>query len=149
MAVVLDAREGEVREVPPVVDDPLGVGIRESDPPERRVLEGRLSIGDPAELERHGAMLPVADLDLDSPPVANEPTALVLRLLLGGVVLAVALLVAAGPAAPVPSAVRPPTSAVCKPASVRMEYFSSLGAKLGEYDARLQGLVKIDAYNAK
>ena len=55
VTVVLDSREVEVGEVPAVVDDALGVGVREADAIERRVLERRLAIGDAAELETsHG-----------------------------------------------------------------------------------------------
>ena len=49
-------------------------------------------------------------------------------------------------------AVKPPTAAVCKPATIRMEYFSSLGSKLGEYDATFARLSKVypnDPYNFK
>ena len=52
--VVLGARVVEVREVAAVVDDALGVGVREPDARERRVLVGRTPVGDPAELERRG-----------------------------------------------------------------------------------------------
>ena len=47
---------------------------------------------------------------------------------------------------------KPPTAAVCVPKTIRMEYFSSLGAKLGEYDARFDRLVKLnpdDPYSYK
>jgi hypothetical protein len=39
---------------------------------------------------------------------------------------------------------KPPTAAVCQPKTIRMEYFSSLGAKLGEYDAKFQELTKVN-----
>lgn len=38
---------------------------------------------------------------------------------------------------------KPPTGAVCTPKTIRMEYFSSLGGKLGEYDAPFSKLVKV------
>jgi hypothetical protein len=42
-----------------------------------------------------------------------------------------------------------PTAAVCKPATIRMEYFSSLGAKLGEYIAVFGKLVKTATFGHK
>ena len=57
VAVVLNACEVEVREVPAVVDDPLCVGVGEADAVERRVLERRLAIGEAAELQAHEPML--------------------------------------------------------------------------------------------
>ena len=48
--------------------------------------------------------------------------------------------VAWGSAAAVP---KPPTAAVCVPTSIRMEYFSSLGPKLGEYNAVFAGLARV------
>jgi hypothetical protein len=48
--------------------------------------------------------------------------------------------------------VKPPTAAVCVPASIRMEYFSSLGGKLGEYDAAFATLTRVypnDPYSYK
>ena len=36
-----------------------------------------------------------------------------------------------------------PTASVCVPKSIRLEYFSSLGGKLGEYDAAFGKLVKV------
>jgi hypothetical protein len=47
---------------------------------------------------------------------------------------------------------KPPGAAVCVPKTIRMEYFSSLGAKLGEYDARFQEIAKVypnDPYSYK
>jgi hypothetical protein len=38
---------------------------------------------------------------------------------------------------------KPPTDGVCVPKSIRIEYFSSLGGKLGEYDAPFSKLVKV------
>ena len=66
---------------------------------------------------------------------------------------AVASLAAAAPATPVSGAApKPPTASVCVPKSVRLEYFSSLGGKLGEYDATFTKLVKVypnDPYSYK
>src|SRR5207302_3675197 len=42
VAVVLDAREIEVREIAAVIDDALGIGVREADARLRRELERRL-----------------------------------------------------------------------------------------------------------
>jgi hypothetical protein len=45
-----------------------------------------------------------------------------------------------------------PTAAVCTPKSIRLEYFSSLGGKLGEYDARFGKIVQTyppDPYSNK
>ena len=53
VAVVLDSREVEVRQVPAVVDDPLRVRVGEADPGAGGVLERRHAVGDEAELERH------------------------------------------------------------------------------------------------
>jgi hypothetical protein len=52
MAVVLGARMIEVREIAPVVDDTLGIRIGEPHAGERGVLERRLAVRDPSELER-------------------------------------------------------------------------------------------------
>jgi len=44
---------------------------------------------------------------------------------------------------------KPPTASVCVPKTIRLEYFSSLGGKLGEYDASFSKLIKVypnDAY---
>ncbi|HEU0305083.1 MAG TPA: hypothetical protein VFR32_10945 [Gaiellaceae bacterium] len=38
---------------------------------------------------------------------------------------------------------KPPTASVCVPKTIRIEYFSSLGAKLGEYDAPFSKLVRV------
>jgi hypothetical protein len=38
---------------------------------------------------------------------------------------------------------KPPTAAVCVPKTIRIEYFSSLGGMLGEYDASFGKLVKV------
>ena len=51
VAVVLGAGVVEVGEVAAVVDDPLRVGVREPHARDRRVLERRPAIGDPAELD--------------------------------------------------------------------------------------------------
>jgi hypothetical protein len=51
--VVLDAGAVEVGQVAAVVDDPLRIGVREADPRQGRVLERRLAVSNPAELERH------------------------------------------------------------------------------------------------
>ena len=63
------------------------------------------------------------------------------RVSLLGVALVVGLALV-GVALPGAGAVTPPTAAVCKPATIRMEYFSGLGTKLGEYDARFSRLVR-------
>jgi hypothetical protein len=44
---------------------------------------------------------------------------------------------------------KPPTAAVCVPSSIRLEYFSDLGGKLGEYDAHFEALVNTNTYAAK
>jgi di/tripeptidase len=54
MAVVLGPRVVEVGEVTAVVDDALGVGVREPDARERRVLERRPPVRDATKLERVG-----------------------------------------------------------------------------------------------
>lgn len=46
-------------------------------------------------------------------------------------------------------AAKPPTAAVCVPTTIRLEYFSDLGPKLGEYDAHFQSLVITGTYAAK
>jgi hypothetical protein len=75
------------------------------------------------------------------------------QLTLPGVLLAVASLVLATAAAPRGEAApKPPGAAVCVPKTIRMEYFSSLGARLGEYDARFQEIAKVypnDPYSYK
>ncbi len=38
---------------------------------------------------------------------------------------------------------KPPTAAVCKPTTIRIEYFSSLGGKLGEYNAVFNRIEKV------
>lgn len=76
-----------------------------------------------------------------------------LRLALPGVLIAAATLVAARPASPNTEATpKPPGAGVCVPKTIRMEYHSSLGAKLGEYDAKFQEIVKVypdDPYSYK
>ncbi len=42
-----------------------------------------------------------------------------------------------------PGTGKPPTAAVCTPTTIRMEYHSSLGGKLGEYDAVFGQLVQV------
>ncbi|HKI91673.1 MAG TPA: hypothetical protein VJ986_05190, partial [Gaiellaceae bacterium] len=44
---------------------------------------------------------------------------------------------------------KPPTAAVCVPGSIRMEYSTMFGVKLGEYDASFQELVTRNEYAAK
>ena len=58
VAVVLGARVVEVGEVAAVVDDALGVRVREPDAGQRRVLERRPAVGDPAELRRRPPQSP-------------------------------------------------------------------------------------------
>ena len=53
--LVLDAREVEVGEVAPVVDDPLCVGVGEPDAREGRELERRLAVGGLSEADFHRA----------------------------------------------------------------------------------------------
>jgi hypothetical protein len=55
MPEVLDARDVDVREVAPVVDDALRVRVGEPDAGQRRELERRLTIGYAAELQIHHA----------------------------------------------------------------------------------------------
>src|SRR5207249_4523800 len=54
VAEILDAREVEVREIAPVVDDALRVRVREADARERRELERRLAISGAPELDHSG-----------------------------------------------------------------------------------------------
>lgn len=62
--------------------------------------------------------------------------------------LAVAALAVAGSGLSTTAAVTPPKISVCKPVSIRMEYFSSLGAKLGEYNATFASLSKVYSNSA-
>jgi hypothetical protein len=72
---------------------------------------------------------------------------------LAGALLAVGVLVAAGSASSRGEAIpKAPTAAVCVPKTVRMEYFSFGGGKLGEYDAPFGKVVKVyppDPYSYK
>lgn len=54
-----------------------------------------------------------------------------------------------GPPPPSDGQGKPPTPAVCVPSTIRMEYFGSLGGKLGEYDVRFHALVNTGELGAK